>query len=131
MLDGRAEFRRRDCALFHFVDRKAGQHRRLDELIARGFHERVALFDQQPIALALLDLHERPFAVELVAAELEEELALFESFAPILERDPFAAVPDDDSAGAVVPGGNLSLEVAVLERMVFDVHGESLVVHVI
>ena len=117
--------------VFHLVDREAGQHRRLDELIAGRFHERVALLDEQPIALALLDLHERPFAVELVAAELEQEFALLESLSPILERDPLAAIPHDDSAGAVVPGRDLPLEVAVFDRMVFDVHGEPLVVHVV
>jgi hypothetical protein len=102
---------------FHFIDSEPGQHRRLDELIAGCLHEGVALLDQQPIALALLDFHERPLSVKLVAAQLEQELPILEPFAPILERDPLAAIPDDDSAGAVVPGGNLSFEVAVFDRV--------------
>jgi hypothetical protein len=65
--------------------------------------------------------------VELVALELEEELSFFESFAPGLEGNPLAAVPDDDAAGAVIPGGNYSFEVAVFERVIFDFYSEPLV----
>ena len=99
--------------------------------VAGRLDVRVALLDEQPVLLALLDLHERPLAVELVAAQLEEELALLESFAPILERDPLAAVPHDHAARAVVALGDDPLEVAVLERVILDLHGEALVVHVV
>ena len=77
--------------------------------------------------LALLDLHERPLSVELVAAQLEQELPLLEAFAPRLERNPLAAIPHDHAAGAVVPGRDDPLEVAVLERMILDFDGEALV----
>ena len=99
---------------------RPGEHRGFGELVAGLLDPRVALLDEEPVALAFLDLHERPFAVELVAAQLEEELPFFQALAPIFERDPFAAVPDDDPAGPVVPGGNDPLEVAVLERVVLD-----------
>jgi hypothetical protein len=131
LLDRSAKIGGRAASGLHFFDGQPGEHRRLDELIARRLHEGVALFDQEPVALALLDLHERPLAVQLVAAQLEQQLAFLESLAPILERDPFTAVPDDDSAGAVVPARNLPLEVAVLEWVVLDVHGEPFVVRVV
>ena len=35
-----------------------------------------------------------------------------------------AAVPDLDRAAAVLPGGDLALEVGVVERVVLDVHGQ-------
>jgi hypothetical protein len=69
--------------------------------------------------------------VELVPFELEQELALLEPLAPILEGHPLATVPDDDAACAVVPVWDDPLEVAVLERVVLDLHGEPLVVHVV
>src|SRR5207248_7467740 len=101
------------------------------EDVARSFDERVAFFDEQPVFLTLFDLYKRPLAVELVALELEEEFPFFESLPPILERDPLAAVPDDDAAGTVVPRRNHTLEVAVLQRMVFDFDRQPLVVHVV
>src|SRR5215216_2144023 len=87
----------------HLFDSEAGKHRLFRELVAGTLHPGVALLDQEPLLLGLLDLHERPFAVKLVALELEEQLALLEALAPILERHPFAAIPDDDAARAVVP----------------------------
>src|SRR5262249_10279377 len=61
----------------------------------------------------------------------EEEFSFDESFAPIFERNPFAAVPDDYAARAVVAGWDHSLEVAVLERVIFDSDRESLVVLIV
>jgi hypothetical protein len=114
-----------------FFNGKTRQHRLFVEDVARGFDERIAFLDQQPIFLTLLDFDERPPAVELVAFELEEEFPFLESLAPILERNPFTAIPDDDAAGAVVASRDHTLEVAVLQRMVLDFHGEALVVHVV
>jgi hypothetical protein len=65
--------------------------------------------------------------VKLVALELEEELPLLQARLPVLDRHPFAAVPDDDPAGAVVAFGDHALEVAVVERVILDAHGEPLV----
>ena len=87
----------------------------------------VALFDQQPFLLGLLQLDERPAAAKLVAPQLEQQLALFESFAHVLEGGPHATIPDDDRTCAIVPFWNDSLEVAVLEGVVFDFYGEALV----
>ena len=60
--------------------------------------------------------------MELVPFELEEKLPFLESFAPILERHPLTSIPDDHTASAVVPRWNHSLEITVLERMVFHFH---------
>src|SRR6185503_10111578 len=93
-------------------------------------HVLIALLDQQPVLLALLDFHERPLAVELVALELEKKFSLLQSFAPIFERDPFAAVPHNHAARAVITCGDDYFEATVLERMVFDFDGETLVIRV-
>src|SRR6185295_4553908 len=87
----------------------------------------VALLDQQPFLLGLLELDERPAAAELVALQVEQQLALLESLMRVLERLPDAAVPDDDGARAVVAFRNHALEVAVLERVILDFHGEPFV----
>ncbi len=88
---------------------------------------RVALLDEQPLVLAALRLDERPPAAQLVAVELEQELALVEPGGDVVQRDPRAAVPDDDGAGAVVVGRDHALEVHVVDGVVLDVHGEPLV----
>ncbi len=69
--------------------------------------------------------------MELVAFELEEKLPLFESFARVLEGYPFAAVPDNHAARAIVAGGDDPLEVAVLQRVILHLHGQPLVIHVV
>ena len=46
-------------------------------------------------------------------------------------RHPLAPVPHDDRAGAVVARGDEALEVAVLERVILDVHREPLVGRVV
>src|SRR5439155_1392879 len=87
----------------------------------------VFLLDQQPLFFTFLQLHERPFALELVAMQLEQQLALLHPLLGILERHPAPAVPYDHPAGAVVAFGDDSLELAVLERVVLYVDSESLV----
>ncbi len=69
--------------------------------------------------------------MELVPAQLEKQLALLEPFMKILECDPLAAIPDDHPTGAVVSGGDDPLEVAVLQRVILDVHGQPFVGHVV
>ena len=86
----------------------------------------VALLDEQPFLLALLDLHQGPRAAQLVALELEQELALLEPLDRIADRDPLPPVPHDDGAGAVVALRDEPLEIAVLDRMILDVHREPL-----
>ncbi len=94
---------------------------------AVGGDVRVTLLDEEPLLHALLDLHERPLAAQLVALQVEEELALLQALEGILEGDPHPAVPHDHGARAVVACGNDPLEIAVLEGVILDMHGESLV----
>jgi hypothetical protein len=91
----------------------------------------VALLDQQPAlvtaVLAAVAFDERPAAVQFFAMQHELELAL-----PIARRRitlgfPVTAIPQQHGAGPVLLGRNHTLEVAVLERVIFDVHREPLV----
>ena len=134
LLDRPSQLSAGTLARHDFLDGQAREYGRFRKPIARLARLRrpgVALLDEQPVLVALLELHERPPAVQLVALELEQQFSLLESCPPILERHPFAAVPDDDAAGAVVSLRNISLEVAVLERMVLDLHGQPLVAGVV
>src|SRR6185312_2290761 len=72
-----------------------------------------------------------PLAVQLVALQLEQQLAFLESLPPILERYPFPAVPDDHTAGAVVARGDDPLEIAVLERVILAFDRQPFVVGVV
>src|SRR6185312_14231022 len=86
----------------------------------------VALLDEEPRLLALVlvavHAHQRPAPVELLAVELELELAFTVALARIAEGQPFAAVPNDHGASAVLPGRDHALEARVGERMVLHVH---------
>jgi hypothetical protein len=88
---------------------------------------RVAFFDEQPLVLAALRLDERPPAAQLVAAQLEQQLALVEPGRDVVQREPLPAIPDDDGARAVVVGRNHALEVDVVDGVVLDVDREPLV----
>src|SRR4029078_11924931 len=116
--DRGAQPRPRTATLFHLVDGETGKNGRLDELIAGLLHPGVSVLDPHTTLLALLVLHERPLAVELVLAQLEQELSFRESFLPVLKRHPLAAVPDDDAASPVVARGNNPFEVTVFDRVI-------------
>jgi hypothetical protein len=111
----------------HFLYSEAGEHRGFVELVARRLDPGIALLDEEPVALALLDLHQCPLAAKLVSLELEQELSFLEPFPPILERSPLATVPHDHSARAVVSLGDHSLEIAVFQRVIFHPHRQALV----
>ena len=97
----------------------------------------VALLDQQPVvrpapgvsaARALAGVDERERAAQLVAVELELDLAVEHALRGIDERAEQAAVPRDHRAGAVVARRDHGLEVDVLEWVVLDLDREPLVV---
>ncbi len=56
--------------------------------------------------------------------QLEVELAVRESAIGIVERQPVAAIPDDDRAGAVLRLRNLAFERRIFERMVLGPYRE-------
>jgi hypothetical protein len=87
----------------------------------------VPLLDEEPRVLGLLRLHQRPAAAQLIAVEVEQELSLEETLYRVLQRRPCALVPQDHRPGPVLAGRDHPLEVAVLERVILDLHGEPLV----
>jgi hypothetical protein len=107
------------------------QHRLGRELASVLAGPRVPLLDEEPVLLALLELHQRPHPMELVSLELEQEFAVGEPRERIAHRKPLAPIPHDDSPRAVVAGGNHPFEVAVFEGMVLDVHREPLLRRVV
>ena len=72
--------------------------------------------------------NQRPVALQLFAVQFELELAGAIAFARVAERLPGAAVPHDDGARAVLLGRDHAFEFAVLQRVVLDMDGHSLVV---
>jgi hypothetical protein len=68
-----------------------------------------------------------PSPRELVAAELELEVALAQPGVRVADRLPAPAVPDDDAAGSVLALRNRTLEFGVLERMVLRLDRHPLV----
>ena len=97
--------------------------------------ELVAVLDQQPVgALAavaiVLHPHQHPAAMQPLALEDEFEVALGERFlgrAPPFGL-PVAAVPELDRAAAILALGDGAFEIAIVERMVFDLDRQALVV---
>ena len=91
------------------------------------------MLDQQPapaVAAAAsgrraFGSHEHPRALELVAIERELQVPFPKRRRDVLDFGrPRAAVPQQDDPGAVALGDH-PLELAVLDRMVLDVHGEA------
>src|SRR5262249_37558428 len=86
----------------------------------------VAALDQEPVLLAIRlaravarrHPHERPAAGEALAVQLEVELAVGEAAVDVRERRPRAAIPNHDAARAVLALRYLTLEGAVVERVV-------------
>src|SRR6516225_9261432 len=88
----------------------------------------VRLLPQQPVVVAAAGADQVPTPAELVPEQLELELAARVLLADVLglERAIGAAIPHDHGAGAVVAGRDHAFEVRILERMVLDVHRETL-----
>src|SRR5262249_40112055 len=91
---------------------------------------RVVRLEQEPRLLLLAWLarhaHQVPAALELLARELEAQMALAVAELRIELGRPRALVPDHHRAAAVGALRNDSLEAAVLDRMVLDMHREAL-----
>src|SRR5262249_23032805 len=91
---------------------------------------RVGLLQEEPLLVLAAHAGERPSPAQLEAEELELELAALDLLARGLGlHEPEAAgVPHDRRPRAVVALGDHAFEVAILERVVFDVHGQALLV---
>ena len=88
----------------------------------------VAMLDQQPVLAAVAGTaahaNERPTSLEFLAVEAEFEFALLQSFFGVDFRLPGALVPDHYRAAAVFALRNDAFEIGVVDRMIFDLHGE-------
>src|SRR5258708_10103207 len=91
------------------------------------------MLNQQPIgalATAAISLHtdQHPTAMQALAVEPELQGPGFErGFGRIRAFGrPVAAVPNHHRTAAVLSFGDGALEVAILERMIFDLDGEAL-----
>src|SRR3954447_9303769 len=136
-LAGHERFRRPALAggdLVHASLRRDGSVR-LQDLVGFAFPGVfVAMLDQQPVgpltAVAVIaHSHQDPTAVQLLAMESELEVALLEPARGVV-RLPIAAVPEQDSPAAILAFGNGAFEVAVVERMIFDLDGQPLVTRI-
>ena len=90
------------------------------------------MLDHQPLVtfFAVFEFDEDEAAAELFAVEGELEFAAVELPGGVESalRLKGAAVPDHDGARAVAARGDAAFEIGVIERMIFDVDGEALVV---
>ncbi len=90
----------------------------------------LVLHEEPGLRVVPLDLDERPLARELLAVELELQLSLLHPDTRIDHGRPGPAVPEHDRPRPVFALRDHTLEGAVLDRMVLDVHRESLVARV-
>ena len=92
--------------------------------------EFVGRLDQEPrllpFARALAHAHQMPVALQLLAVQLEIEMALLHALVRIVLRRPGAAVPDHHGAAAVLAFRDGAFELVVFDRMILDVDGKAL-----
>ena len=107
-----------------------------DGLVFGAALEGVVLLDEQPVGLGGLlparaaHAYEHPLALHLCAVEFELEFAVAQCRGHILKAGlgmPGSLVPDHDRAAAVLALGDDALKAAVLDWVVFDLHGEAAV----
>src|SRR5690606_14342526 len=118
----------------HLLDRPAGLHRLWplfqDVRIIFTPREFVVALDEEPIVLLLARLsrhaHEMPASAQLLPVDLEIEMPLAISLLRVSDRRPSTSIPEDDGPAAVLSLRDRSFEVAIFERMILDMNGESL-----
>ncbi len=96
--------------------------------------EFVAMLDQEPVGplapvAVVAHAHQHPAATKLVAVQREFQIALLESFFGIV-RYPIATVPELHRAAAILALRNGAFEIAVIQRMIFHLHRQPLVVRI-
>ncbi len=92
----------------------------------------VVVLDQEPVvallALAALHAHQHPRALQPLAVQGELQVALAPAWRSRVALGlPVAAIPQHHRAAAVLALGDRPFEVAVVQRVVLDLHGEALV----
>src|SRR5262245_23970122 len=107
-----------------------------DVALAFPPRERVVDLDQKPLVLlvggrARLHAHEMPAPFQARAFERERQVALVEPEMRIALRHPAPAIPYDHGAAAVLALRDVALELEVLHRMVFGLHGQPLLVRAV
>ncbi len=106
------------------VDRSAGHDavgRLLQDVVfAQRARGDITLLDQQPVRRIVRQALQHPAAGQLLAGEAELDLARGQRLLRVGQRHPGPTVPDDHRAGAVVAGGDATLEAGVVERVIFD-----------
>ena len=115
-------------SLVETIHRQPGEHRVVGQL--HRARPPVPLLDEQPLLAGVvlaLEPDEGEPAAQLVAGQVEQQLAVGETGAEVLQFDVRAPVPDDDAAGPVVAFGDAPLEIGVVEGMVLDQRREALV----
>ena len=90
----------------------------------------VAMLDQHPLSSAAITLgpHDDPGAMHPLAFHDELQLALTQCLADLFEpllRGPIASVPEHHGAAAILPFRDCALEIAVVEGVILDLHGQT------
>lgn len=101
---------------------------RLRQPLRRILRIRVALLDEKPV-LALAPSahpHQRPASAHSCARQTKAELAAVERLRHVPLGLPDAAIPQHDSAAAILALGNRALETAVAQRMILGADREPL-----
>ena len=103
----------------------------LEDVDCTGRARRIIIaLDQQPVLALLARLagyaDKMPAAMELLAVELELEMAFRIALVRITNRFPAAAIPDDHRAAAILALRDRALELTVLEGMILHVHRKAL-----
>jgi hypothetical protein len=130
--------RRTALASRDVAHRTTGRHGSIFvEQLLRGrgvAHEFVTMLDEQPVrALAVVAIafhaHQHPAALQALAGHRELQLALAQLLfgRALAERLPVTAIPQLHGAAAVLAFRDRAFEVAVVERVIFDLHGQPFV----
>ncbi|MHC2386025.1 hypothetical protein ACVIHB_000841 [Bradyrhizobium liaoningense] len=107
----------------------------VENVVVRAFADIfVTMLDQEPVgALAagavVAHAHQDPASMQLLAVQGELQIALLEAGFRII-RFPRAAVPQHHRAAAILPFRNRAFEIAIVERMVFHLDRQPLVVRI-
>src|SRR5207249_7544190 len=101
----------------------------LEDILARP-GGRVIRLDQQPVVAlftgAGFQPDQMPAPMQLVALELEIDMAFLHAFGRIAFRNPLAVIPDDDRAAAILALRNGALEGRIVDRVRSEEHTSEL-----